>query len=89
MVHARFSDKYIHFPLMYTTDHIFPVIPIKHLVNQYSEPNTPHKLETGQNKSLSNPCALFYPYVVLNSTSHIDTKVLNMCHQLQKGFLGS
>ena len=34
MVYARVSDVFIHFILMYTTDHIFPVIPIKHLVNQ-------------------------------------------------------
>ena len=32
MVHARVSDKYINRLLMYTTDHIFPVLPIKHLV---------------------------------------------------------
>ena len=35
MLHARVSDKYIHFLFMYTTDHIFPVIPFKNLVNQY------------------------------------------------------
>ena len=31
---------------MYTTDNIFPVIPIKHLVIQDGEPTTPNKLET-------------------------------------------
>ena len=44
MVNARVSGKYIHFSLMYTTDYIFPVLPIKHLVNQDGEPTTPHKL---------------------------------------------
>ena len=29
MVHARVPENYIHFALMYTTDHIFPVLPIK------------------------------------------------------------
>ena len=29
---------------MYTIDHILPVIPIKHLVNQDGETTTPHKL---------------------------------------------
>ena len=29
MVHARYPGVYVHFALMYTTDHIFPVIPIK------------------------------------------------------------
>ena len=28
MVHARVSDEYIHLALMYTTDNIFPVLPI-------------------------------------------------------------
>ena len=31
MVHARFLEAYIHFVLMYTTYHIFPVLPIKDL----------------------------------------------------------
>ena len=31
MVHARVPENYIHFALMYTTDHIFPVLPIKTL----------------------------------------------------------
>ena len=34
---------------MYTTDHIFTVLPIKHLVNQDGEPTTPHKLATATN----------------------------------------
>ena len=29
MVHARIPEVYVHFALMYTTDHIFPVLPIK------------------------------------------------------------
>ena len=88
MVHARVSDKYINFALMYTTDHIFPVLPIKHLVNQYGEPTTPQKLVTGTKPSVSNPCVLFYPCVAQNATAHIDTKSLNMRYQSQKGFRG-
>ena len=34
MVHARVPGVYVHFALMYTTDHIFPVIPIKYLINE-------------------------------------------------------
>ena len=45
MVHAHVSDKYKHFELMYKTDHIFPVLTIKHLVNQDGEPTVKHKLE--------------------------------------------
>ena len=34
MVHSRFLEVYVHFALMYTTDHIFPVLPIKDLINE-------------------------------------------------------
>ena len=33
MVHARVPEVYVHFALMYTTDHIFPVLPIKYMIN--------------------------------------------------------
>ena len=39
MIHARVSGEYIHCTLMYTTDHIFPVMQIKNLVNHDVEPN--------------------------------------------------
>ena len=32
---------------------------------------------------------LFFPCVVLKSTAHVDTKVLNVYHQSQKGFCGN
>ena len=41
MVHARFLEVYVHFTLMYTTDHIFTVLPIKDLINEYGYPTTP------------------------------------------------
>ena len=47
MVHARFLEAYIHFVLMYTEDHIFPVIPIKDLINEDGNPTTLFKLATG------------------------------------------
>ena len=53
---------------MYITDHIFPVLPVKHLVNQDGEPITPHKLETGTKPSVSNPHVLFCTCVVLKAT---------------------
>ena len=46
MVHARFSEAYINFVLMYTPDHIFPVLPIKYMINKYGDPTTPYKLAT-------------------------------------------
>ena len=88
MVHTRVSYEYIHFSLMYTTDHTFPAIPIKHLVNHDGGPTTPHKLETGTNPSVSNPWVLFCPCVVWKATAHVDTKALNLRHQSQKGFSG-
>ena len=33
MVHVRVLKAYIHFELIYTTDHIFPVLPIKDMIN--------------------------------------------------------
>ena len=81
MLHARVSDKYIHFALIYTTDNIFPIIPIKHLLNQEGETTTPHKLENVIKPTLSNLCILFCPCFKRKVTSHVDTKALNMRHQ--------
>ena len=88
MVHARVSDKYIHFSLMYTTDHIFLVLTIKHLVDNYGEPTTPHKMATGKEPTVSNLCDVFCPCVLQKATAHVDTKSVNMLHQSQKGFRG-
>ena len=44
MVHARVSYAYVHFSFMYTTDRIFPVLPIKDHINKDGDPTTPHKL---------------------------------------------
>ena len=83
MVHTRVSEVYIHFALMYTTDHIFPVLPIKYMINEDVYPKTPHKLATGTKPILSHLCVLFCPCVVRKATAHIGTKRLNMRHQAQ------
>ena len=88
MVHARVLEVYIHFALMYTTDHIFQVLPIKDLINEDGDPTTPFKLATGKKPSVSHLHMLFCPCVVWKATSHIDKKALNMCHQAQRGFCG-
>ena len=80
MVHAWFSDEYIHFVLIYMTDHMFPVLLIKYLVNQDSGPTTPHKLETEKKPSVSNLHFQFCPCVLRNGTAHVGTKALNMCN---------
>ena len=88
MVHARFLEAYIHFALMYTTDHIFPFLPIKYLINEDGDPTTPHKLATGTKPSVSHLNMLFCPCVVHKATAHVETKTLNIRHKAQKGFHG-
>ena len=88
MVHARVPEVYAHFALMYTKDHIFPVLPIKDLINEDGNPTTPHKLATGTKPSVSHLRVLFCPCVVRKATAHVETKTLNMHHQAQKGFRG-
>ena len=73
---------------MYTTDHIFTVIPIKDLINEDGDPTTPYKLATGTKPSVSHLRVLFCPCVVRKATAHVETKTLNMRHQAQKGFCG-
>ena len=89
MVHVRVSDKYIHFALMYTTDHLFTVLPIKHLVNQDGEPTMPHKLATGTKPSVSNLRVLFFPCVLQKATAHVYTKALICVIYHKKCFVAS
>ena len=88
MVHARVPEVYVHFVLLYTTDHNIPVLPIKDHINEDGDPKMPHKLATGTKPSVSHLHVLFCPCVVCKATAHVDTKTLNMRHQAQKGFCG-
>ena len=88
MVHARFSEAYTNFALMYTTDHIFLVLPITNLINKDGDPTTAYKLATGTKPSLSHLCVLCCPCVVRKDTENVGGKALNMCHQAQNGFCG-
>ena len=88
MVHARVSEVYIHFALMYTTDHIFPVLLIKDLMNEDVNPTTPFKLATGTKPSVSHLRVLFCTCVVRKATAHVGTKALKILHQSQTGFCG-
>ena len=80
VVHARFWEAYINFLLMYTTDHIFPVLPIKDMINEYGDLTTPYKLARGTKHSVSHLRVLFCPCVVRKATAHVGTKALNMCY---------
>ena len=71
---------------MYTTDHIFLVLPIKDMINKDGDTTTPHKLATGTKPSVSHLRVLFFPFIVQKATAHVETKALNMRHQAQKGF---
>ena len=86
IVHARVSEAYNHFSFIYTTDHIFPVLPIKDLIKKYGDPTIPFKLATGTKPSVSHLHVLFCPYLVRKDTAHVETKALNMRHQAQKRF---
>ena len=88
MVHARVLEVYIHFALMYRTDHIFPVIQIKYLINEYDHATTPFKIEAGTKPAVSHLRVLFCPCVVRKATAHVDKKTINMRYQVQKGFRG-
>ena len=80
MVRARVPEVYFYFQLMNTTDHIFPFLPIKDLINKDDDPKTPHKLATCIKPSVSYLCVLFCPCVVRKATAHVHTKTLNMRH---------
>ena len=88
MVHTIVPEVYVHLALMYTADHIFPVLPIKYLINEDGNPTMPHKLATGTKPIVSHLRVLFCTCVARKATAHVETKTLNMRHQGQKGFCG-
>ena len=88
MVHARVSEEYTHFALMYTTYHIFLVLPIKDMINEDGDPTTPHALATRTKPTVSHLRNIFCPCVVQKATANVETEALNMCHRPQKGFCG-
>ena len=73
---------------MYTTDHIFPVLTIKYLINKYEDSTMSFKLAAGTKPSVSHLRVLFFPWAVRKSTARVRKKELNMRHQAQKGFRG-
>ena len=66
MVHARVLEVYVHFSLLYTTNHIFLVLTIKDIINEDGDRTTPHKLETGTRPSVSHLRVLFFHVVDVN-----------------------
>ena len=88
MVHARFLEYYIHYALMHTSDHIFPVLPIKELINKDGKPTTPFKIATGMKPLILHLRILFCPCVVRKATAYVETKDSIMRQQAQKGIGG-
>ena len=88
MVNAIVSEEYIHFALMYMTDNIFLVLPIKYLIKEDGDPTTTYKLTTCTKPSVSHLLVLFFSCAVRKDTAHVGIKALNMPHQSQKGFRG-
>ena len=74
---------------MYTTYHIFPVLPIRNLMNKDGNPTKTFKRATGTKHSVSHLRVLFCPCVVRKATAHVNKKALNMRNQAQKGFRGT
>ena len=54
MVPSIFLEAHIHFALIYMTDHIFPVLTIKDIINEDVDPTAPFKLATGTKHSVSH-----------------------------------
>ena len=73
---------------MYTADNIFPVVPIKDMINKDCNTTIPLKLATGMKSSVSYLRVLFCPCVLQKATARVVKKALNMRHQAQKGFCG-
>ena len=72
VVYARVLEAYLHFAFMFMTDHIFPVLPIKDLINKDGDPTTPFKLATGTKPSGSHLRVLFCTFVVRKATAHVE-----------------
>ena len=73
-IHAKVSKAYINFSIMYTTDNIFPVLPLNDMLNEDSDPTTPFKLAIGMKSSVSHLRVLFCPCVARKDTEHVKKR---------------
>ena len=60
MVNARVSEAYINFALIYTEDHIFPILPIKDFINEDSKSTMRFKIAKGMKPSIFHLHVLFF-----------------------------
>ena len=61
VVYARVLEAYNNSALMYTEDHILPVLPIKDLIKKDGKPTIQFNLATGAKPSVSYVRVLFCP----------------------------
>ena len=80
MVHAQFLEAYIHFVLIYTSNNILSVLPIKDLINEDDEPTTQFKIGIVTETSILRLGVLFCPCHVQKATAHVGTMELKMHH---------
>ena len=71
MVYALVLEAYIHVTLICTEYHIFPLLPIKDLINEDVDPTKPFKFATGKKPSILHLRILFCPCVVHKSPAHV------------------
>ena len=78
---------YIHFALTYKTDHIFPVLRIKHLVDKDSK-TTIYYFKLVQVQIIQyHIYACYFAHLLYGKLLQLLTKkVLNLIHQAQKDF---
>ena len=81
MVHIRVFGKYINFALMYITNHIFPILPIKNFTNQDNEHTKPHELAPGNDTKplVSNIRVLSCTSVFYKKWLHMLTERCSTC----------
>ena len=60
MVHAKVLEVYINLAIMYMTNHIFPVLPNKFLIEKDDKPTTPFKVSIGTKPSVSHLRVSFF-----------------------------
>ena len=56
------------------------------MINEDENRTTPFKLAAGTKPSVSHLRVLLFPYVVRKDTANIETKAINMRHQVQNCF---
>ena len=86
MINSRDLEAYIHFALMYTTDHIFMVLPIKDLINKDDESTMPFKLAIGMKPSVSH-LRVFFLHVFYGKLLHTLKKGVKYASPSAKLFL--